>query len=51
MDLIKSPGATYPDSQFKKAYEFFRRRLRDQAPDDACDIDPKEALTDTLRVG
>ncbi len=29
--LIKGEGATAPDSQFKKAYEFFRRRLRDDS--------------------
>ncbi len=35
--------APFPESQFKKAYEFFRRRLRDQA-DDGNGIDPGKIL-------
>lgn len=35
--LIKGEGATAPESQFKKAYDFFRRRLRD-------DIDSGEKI-------
>jgi len=33
----------FPESQFKKAYEFFRRRLRDQS-DDGNGIDPGKIL-------
>jgi len=33
-----------PDSQFKKAYEYFRRRLRDHISDDGLATDPKRIL-------
>jgi uncharacterized protein with ParB-like and HNH nuclease domain len=32
------------DSQFKKAYEYFRRRLRDHISDDGLATDPKRIL-------
>jgi uncharacterized protein with ParB-like and HNH nuclease domain len=28
--IVQKSGGVFPDSQFKRAYEFFRRRLRDQ---------------------
>ena len=40
--IVQNNAAAFPDSQFKKAYEFFRRRLRDQVEEgkniDACKI-------------
>lgn len=42
--LIKGPGTSIPESQFKKAYDFFRRKLREQVPDESCEIDPKRIL-------
>jgi uncharacterized protein with ParB-like and HNH nuclease domain len=41
--LIKNEGAAIPDSQFKKAYEFFRRRMRDEI-DSGEKIDPRRIL-------
>ena len=41
--LIRSDGAPVPDSQFKKAYDFFRRRLRDET-DNGDKIDPHQVL-------
>jgi hypothetical protein len=41
--LVKNTGSAFPDSQFKKAYDFFRRRLRDEV-DDGTPIDPKRVL-------
>jgi hypothetical protein len=41
--LIKGELPSVPESQFKKAYEFFRRRLRDEV-DDHARIDPRRIL-------
>jgi uncharacterized protein with ParB-like and HNH nuclease domain len=41
--LIHEPVATVPESQFRKSYDFFRRRLRDTA-EDGEKIDPKRIL-------
>jgi hypothetical protein len=41
--LIKGAAEKLVDSQFKKAYDFFRRRLRDQI-DENKTIDPKQIL-------
>lgn len=41
--LIKDEGPAVPDSQFKKAYDFFRRRLRDEI-DEGTRIDPGRVL-------
>jgi hypothetical protein len=41
--LIKNEGPAVPDSQFKKAYDFFRRRLRDEI-DEGTRIDPGRVL-------
>ena len=41
--LIKGDGSPVPDSQFKKAYDFFRRRLRDET-DSGDKIDPRRIL-------
>jgi len=41
--LIHEPVATVPESQFRKSYDFFRRRLRDTT-DEGEKIDPKRIL-------
>ena len=41
--LIQDPGAPVAESQFKKAYDYFRRRLRGES-DDGEKIDPKRIL-------
>jgi uncharacterized protein with ParB-like and HNH nuclease domain len=41
--LIQESVAAVPESQFKKSYDFFRRRLRDAA-EDGERIDPKRIL-------
>jgi len=41
--LIHESVAAVPESQFKKSYDFFRRRLRDAA-EDGEKIDPKRIL-------
>jgi Protein of unknown function DUF262/Protein of unknown function (DUF1524) len=41
--LIHEPVISVPESQFRKSYDFFRRRLRDTA-DDGEKIDPKRIL-------
>src|SRR6202035_2229854 len=41
--LVQGDGDQLPESQFKKAYEYFRKRLRDQVGDGES-IDPKRIL-------
>jgi hypothetical protein len=41
--LVQNSGNGLPDSQFKKAYSFYRRRLRDQ-DDDGYPLDAKRIL-------
>ncbi len=41
--LIQELGATVPESQFRKSYDFFKRRLRDST-EDGGKIDPKRIL-------
>jgi hypothetical protein len=41
--LIQDPGNPLPDSQFKKSYDYFKRRLRDDAGDGEK-IEPKRIL-------
>ena len=41
--LIENSTSTIPDSQFKKAYDFFRRRLRSE-DDEGNPLDPKRIL-------
>ncbi len=40
--LIKGETSSFPDSRFKKSYDFFRRRLRDEF--DGAKIDPRRIL-------
>jgi uncharacterized protein with ParB-like and HNH nuclease domain len=41
--IIQNSTTSFPDSQFKKAYEFFRRRLRDQV-EEGKSIDASKIL-------
>lgn len=41
--VIQGSGSAIPESQFKKSYEYFRRRLRDQV-DEGEKVDPKRVL-------
>jgi uncharacterized protein with ParB-like and HNH nuclease domain len=41
--IVQNLATPFPDSQFKKAYDFFRRRLRDQV-DDGVTVDASKIL-------
>lgn len=41
--LVQGIGSEFPESQFKKAYDFYRRRLKDR-DDDGEFVDPKRVL-------
>ncbi|MGA2850512.1 MAG: DUF262 domain-containing protein [Terracidiphilus sp.] len=41
--IVQSLATPFPDSRFKRAYDFFRRRLRDQI-DQSVSIDPARIL-------
>jgi hypothetical protein len=41
--LVQNAGGEFPESQFKKSYDFYRRRLKDR-DDDGNPLDPKRIL-------